>query len=115
MDEEYDEATTYQRLTNYIQIYKACQKLLNPATTLNYKTMSHEKLIELYNRQIYFDLWYTEQAAKSINSKKTSTKITVTIDWTSFQDMSNRVKTAATGLFWSMKKRIVKKNKQEDK
>ncbi|PIC40101.1 hypothetical protein B9Z55_011564 [Caenorhabditis nigoni] len=113
MDKEYDEMAKDQKIANYKRISEALQELFDPVTPLNYKKMHHERLIEIYNRQKYFDLWYTEQAAKSINSKKTSTKITVTIDWTPFQDIWNRVQKAVTGTLETIKERIGKKKDKE--
>ncbi|CAO4371615.1 unnamed protein product [Caenorhabditis nigoni] len=118
IEDDYDEMAEDQKLVNYKIISEVVQKLLNPSTTPNYKTMPHEKLILLYNQQKYLDeardLWHAKQAAKSIDSKKTSAKKIVKIDWTPFQDVGNRVKTAVTGIFESMKKRIGKKKDEEE-
>ncbi|CAO4371620.1 unnamed protein product [Caenorhabditis nigoni] len=108
IDKEFDEMDQDRKIENYKIISEYAQQLVNPTTPVpNYDTMPHEELIKDYNRVKYLDeivelLYGTEPA--------TSAKNTVKFDWTPFQNMGNRVKTAVIGIFESMKKRIGKKN-----
>ncbi|CAO4371621.1 unnamed protein product [Caenorhabditis nigoni] len=95
-----------QQLANYKKIGEIIHHLLRPVK--NYETMSYEELIKRYNYRRTDDDFVEFHAARRRAEKVSAKK---TVDWTRFQNMSNRVKTAVTGLFESMQKRIGKKNK----
>ncbi|CAO4371611.1 unnamed protein product [Caenorhabditis nigoni] len=115
IDNKYNEMDKDQKIEKYKFISYCAQRFLNPDPIKNFRTMPYEELIEHYNTRMYnCDVWKqyeAKKAAESIDAKKTSAKRIM--DWTPFQGMGNRVKTAVTGLFESMKKRIGKKNKDE--
>ncbi|PIC40111.1 hypothetical protein B9Z55_011569 [Caenorhabditis nigoni] len=94
-----------QQLANYKKIENIMQFLLRPAK--NYETMPYEELIKRYNYRRADDDFVEFHAARRRAEKAAAKK---RVDWTLFQDMGNRVKTAVNGLFDAVKKRIGKKN-----
>ncbi|CAO4371616.1 unnamed protein product [Caenorhabditis nigoni] len=105
-----DQETEQYKLISY-----CVQRLLNPNPMKDFRTMPDEELIEHYNiRMYYYNVWEqhkAKKAAEPIDAKNASREKTVNLK--TFQNMGNRVKTAATGLFESIKKRIGKKNKED--
>ncbi|CAO4371618.1 unnamed protein product [Caenorhabditis nigoni] len=104
-----------QRIEDYELFRTIACFLASPPHVTNYKDMSYEELVKLYcshekrvkERKSMRCQYPWERTPSEFHIKKTFINVC--------NNMSNRVKTAVTGTLESMKKRIGKKNKEEEK